>query len=51
MLTEQQPVISNPSLIPMHSLRWVLLGDLDVEHFIAAYHQAFRHFCPYNWSS
>lgn len=51
MLTEQQPVISNPSLIPMHSLRWVLLGDLDVEHFIAAYHQAFRHFCPCNWSS
>lgn len=46
MLTEQQPVISNPSLIPMHSLRWVLLGDLDVEHFIAAYHQAFRHFLP-----
>ncbi|MGL5006453.1 MAG: hypothetical protein ACRC53_03530 [Plesiomonas sp.] len=46
MLKEQQLIISNPSLIPMHSLRWVLFGDLAREHFIAAYHLAFKNFLP-----
>ncbi|MGL5758476.1 hypothetical protein [Plesiomonas sp.] len=46
MLKEQQLIISNPSLIPMHSLRWVLLGDLDTEHFISACHLAFQQFLP-----
>ncbi|MGL6001558.1 MAG: hypothetical protein ACRCZ4_05580 [Plesiomonas sp.] len=46
MLKEQQLIMSNPSLIPMHSLRWVLFGDLDTEHFIAAYHLAFKNFLP-----